>query len=99
MYKVTIEEVVGEVRKITTVETEDVELVKELLRIERVIEVDSDEANRNISQEWQELQKWLEEEQAKQRKPCTPPFGAPYESPGNPWTKPYDPYSPFVVTC
>lgn len=99
MYKVTIEEVVGEVRKTTTVETEDVELVKELLRIERVIEVDSDEDNRNISQEWQELQKWLEEEQAKQRKPYAPPFGAPYESPGTPWTKPYDPYNPFVVTC
>lgn len=55
MYKVTIEEVLGEIKKTTIIETDDVELVRELLDLKDVKEVDSDEPNRNISEEWQKI--------------------------------------------
>jgi hypothetical protein len=98
MYKVTIEETVGEISKRTILETDDVELVKEVLGAKNVVEVDSDEPNRNISPEWQKLQDWMNK-QLEERKTSPYPFGSPYETPSQPWIKPYDPYNPFVVTC
>lgn len=77
MYKVTIEETVGEISKRTILETDDVELVKEVLGAKNVVEVDSDEPNRNISPEWQELQDWLNK-QSEERKTSPYPFGSPF---------------------
>ncbi len=67
MYKVTIEEVVGEVRKLTTLETDDVELVKLLLLKEERIYVESDVPNLNIDPEWQELMQWYKEQKKKEQ--------------------------------
>lgn len=101
MYKVTIEEVLGEIKKITIIETDDVELVRELLDLKHVKEIDSDEPNRNISEEWQKLCQEQLEKMRKDVEPFTQPFKIkplpqPYVSP---FTKPYDPYNPFTVTC
>ncbi len=99
MYKVTIEEVLGEIKKTTIIETDDVELVRELLDLKDVKEVDSDEPNRNISEEWQKI---CQEQIEKMRKGGEPfeikpsPFTQPYVSP---FIKPYDPNNPFTVTC
>lgn len=60
MYKVIIEEVAGDLKKVVTLETEDVELVKSLLEIGNVKSVDSDIANLNIDAEWQELWQWYQ---------------------------------------
>ncbi len=88
MYKVMIEEVIGEIKRVVTLETEDVELVKTLLEIGQVKSVDSDVPNRNIDKEWQELLDWL--------KKNNPPSIQPYK---RPWTTPFDPNNPFTVTC
>lgn len=58
MYKITIEEIVGQITKKTTIETDDVELVKSLLIEQEVISVHSDADNLNIDPEWQELMQW-----------------------------------------
>lgn len=68
MYKLTIEEVVGEIRKLTTLETDDVELVKLLLLKEERIYVESDVPNLNIDPEWQELMQWYKEQREKEAK-------------------------------
>lgn len=94
MYKLTIEEIIGEVRKVTTLETEDVELVKLLLLKEERIQVDSDVPNRNINKEWQELMDWYKKELNKRS-----PVVQPYQNPGSPWQTPFDPNNPFTVTC
>lgn len=123
MYKVTIEEILGEVKRVTTVETDDVDLVKTLLEIKENLSVHSDVDNLNIDPEWQELLKWYREKKAKEKstdaneeairelaklweevenesnkRRTTPPytFPQPYV---NPFSKPYDPYKPFTVTC
>lgn len=108
MYKLTIEEIVGEVRKITTLETEDVELVKLLLLKEERIQVDSDVPNRNIDKEWQELLDWYKKSWVKDKsndnginpyevKPFTDE-GLPYPNqkyPGVNWPSPLTtPFSP-----
>lgn len=74
MYKVTIEEVIGEIRRISVLETDDVELVKLVLKTQSVIEVDSDIPNLNIDPEWQELMDWYRKQKEK------PAQKDPYES-------------------
>lgn len=123
MYKITIEETVGQVTRKTTVETDDVDLVKSLLEIKENVSVHSDVDNLNIDPEWQELMKWYRETKAKEksidaneepirelaklweevekesnkRGPETIyTLPHPYV---NPFSKPYDPYNPFTVTC
>lgn len=66
MYKVTIEEVIGEIRRISVLETDDVELVKLVLKTQSVIEVDSDIPNLNIDPEWQELMEWYRQQKDKE---------------------------------
>ena len=89
MYKVTIEEVLGDLKSTKIIETDDVELVRELLDLKDVKEVDSDEPNRNISEEWQKI---CLEQLEKMRKEVEPfeikPLPQPYVSP---FTKPHDP--------
>lgn len=123
MYKITIEETIGEISKKTTVETDDVDLVKAMLQMKQDVYVHSDVDNLNIDPEWQELMQWYREHKAKEKstttseeaikelarlweevekesKKKTP--GTPYTFPQpyvNPFTKPFDPHSPFTVTC
>lgn len=83
MYKITIKETVGEITKETLIETDNIELVKEILVTQEILKVDSDAPNRNIDPHWSELQKvWKE---ARDRN-----LGYPGE-----W--PY--HSPFTITC
>lgn len=42
MYKITIKETVGEVTKETTIETDDLELTKQILVSEEIIKVETD---------------------------------------------------------
>lgn len=91
MYKITIKETVGEVTKETTIETDDLELTKQILVSEEIIKVETDVPNQNIDENWQILQKIWEDAQ----KPPKPhdPFQL-YRDTGS-W-----PFStPFTVTC
>lgn len=56
-YKVKVEEKVREVSKVTMLETDDLNLVKAILKMEEKVTVDSDLPNRNISKEWEDLVK------------------------------------------
>lgn len=109
MYKVTIEEIVGEVKRVTTLETEDLDLVKLVLEVGKVTQVSSDVDNLNIDKDWQELLKWWKQhsvkltdqerwekavEKVRQKPIVVQP--QPYVSPFN---QPYNPYNPFTVTC
>ena len=91
MYKITIKETVGEVTKETTIETDDLELTKQILVSEEIIKVETDVPNQNIDENWQILQKIWEDTQ-KPPKPYDPL--QPYRDTGS-W-----PFStPFTVTC
>lgn len=111
MYKVTIEEIVGEVKRVTTLETEDLDLVKLVLQVGKVTQVSSDVDNLNIDKDWQELLQWWKDQKVK---PLTPeeqwkkvmeemrkarPIGVQPQPYVSPFSKPYDPNQPFVVTC
>lgn len=111
MYKVTIEEIVGEIKRITTIETEDVELVKLVLEIGKVKEVSSDVDNLNIDKDWQELLQWWKNRNAKPLTPeeqwqkvveemrKTKPIGIQPQPHVGPLTEFYGPNKPFTVTC
>lgn len=91
MYKITIKETVGEVTKETTIETDDLELTKQILVSEEIIKVETDVPNQNIDENWQILQKIWEDAQ-KPPKPYDPL--QPYRDTSS-W-----PFStPFTVTC
>lgn len=92
MYKVTIEEVVGEIRKITTLETDDVELVKAVLTKNALVKVESDKANLNIDKDWQELLDWYKKKHEQEKDKPYKPFIRPLE----PWEMQV---SPFTITC
>lgn len=91
MYKITIKETDGEVTKETTIETDDLELTKQILVSEEIIKVETNVPNQNIDENWQILQKIWEDAQ-KPPKPHDPL--QPYRDTGS-W-----PFStPFTVTC
>lgn len=101
MYKITIKETVGELTKETTIETEDVELVKELLFPKPEIKDNDeqlDEDNETARDKWK---KQLEEIWKKPE--VTPPFDprrpySPWEI-GSPWfTYPITPIVNPIVT-
>lgn len=69
MYKLTIEKKVGEITSKTTIETEDVELVKLVLTHEQVLSVHSDVDNLNIDPEWQELLQWWKNKKDSEKSP------------------------------
>lgn len=72
MYKITIQETIGQVSKKTTVETDDVDLVKAMLQMKQDVYVHSDVDNLNIDPEWQELMQWYREQKAKKEVDETP---------------------------
>lgn len=111
MYKVTIEEIVGEVKRVTTLETEDLDLVKLVLQVGKVTQVSSDVDNLNIDKDWQELLQWWKDQKVK---PLTleeqlkkvmeemrkaRPIGVQPQPDVSPFSKPYDSNQPFTVTC
>lgn len=91
MYKITIQATVGDVNKTTTIETDDLELVKQILVSEEILKVETDIPNQSIDENWQILQKIWEDAQ-KPPKPHDPL--APYRDTGH-W--PFG--TPFTVTC
>lgn len=91
MYKITIKESVGEVVKETIIETDDLELTKQILVSEEIIKVETDVPNQSIDENWQILQKIWEDAQ-KPPKPYDPL--QPYRDTGS-W--PFN--TPFTVTC
>lgn len=118
MYKITIEKTVGEVSNKTTIETDDVELVKTILEKNGNVSVESDVDNLNIDPEWQELLQWYHKKREEEEKTeaekynevieqfkktmrqCERGPGQPFPKPYvSPFTTPYDPTNPFVVTC
>lgn len=56
MYKITFVKSVGDINNTTILETDDVELIKEILVSEKVLEVCTDEPNQSISPAFQTLQ-------------------------------------------
>lgn len=90
MYKITINKSVNEVTKQVIIETEDVELVKDILKNEDVLNVDSDVPNRNIDKEYQDLVKLWEEEVKKFTNPSPWKIGDDHNR---------GPFTPFTVTC
>lgn len=91
MYKITIKETVGELVKETIIETDNLELIKEILVSEEIIKVETDVANESIDEQHQMLRKIWEDAQ-KPPKPHDPL--APYRDTGH-W--PFG--TPFTVTC
>lgn len=91
MYKVTIVESVGEIRKEIIIETEDVELVREIIRGESSLDkVESDVPNLMIDEDYAELRRVWEEVEKKR------------DSHNGTYTPPYDPRYPwrtFEITC
>lgn len=55
MYKITIEEKVGELITTTTIETADLEFAKYLVEGRGLVSIESDLPNLNIDKGWQEL--------------------------------------------
>lgn len=95
MYKVTIVESVGEICKEIIIETEDVELVREIIRGESSLDkVESDTPNLMIDEDYAELRRIWEEAEKKRN------------SYNGVYTQPYDPRYPwrignntFEITC
>lgn len=91
MYKITIKETVGEVTKETTIETDNLELAKEILVSEEIIQVETDVPNESIDPGMESLKEiWRKHLDDIWKDPRTTRTGAPYET-GTPW--------PFTVTC
>ncbi|HCJ8179745.1 TPA: hypothetical protein NV830_001065 [Escherichia coli] len=102
MYKVTIIQSVGNIRKEVILETEDVNLVREIvLKEDNLQAVESDAPNLMVDQEYSELRRIFEEIQKKETQPTIKPFG-PYDpsNPSSPWImRNTEPYTPFEITC
>lgn len=93
MYKVTIVESVGEIRKEIIVETEDVELVREIVRGDSTLDkVESDAPNLMIDEEYAELRKIFENAEKKRNshEGAFPPY--------SPWTWRVG-NNTFEITC
>lgn len=110
-YKVTIKETVGDISKTTILETDNLDLTVDVLGLEDLATVDSDLPNRNITKEWEDLVKKVEERKESPIRPDPHPFGSPYNE-GFPWKTdtggkyPWDNFpevypgsQPFIVTC
>lgn len=106
MYKITIEKTVGQVSKKTTIETDDVELVKTILEMNGDVSVQSDIDNLNIDPEWQELLQWYRKKKEEEEKTQSERFDEALEKiikdmkenerrPVKPFTEPY--VSPFTM--
>lgn len=91
MYKITIKETVGDLVKETVVETDDVELIKQILVTKDIIKVSTDTPNQSIDEQYRMFQKIWEDAQ-KPPKPHDPL--APYRSVDS-W--PFQ--TPFTITC
>lgn len=91
MYKITIKSIVGDLSKETTIESDDLELIKQILVSEDIIKVETDVPNQSIDENWFNFQKIWEDAQ-KVAKPHDPL--APYRD-SNHW--PFG--TPFTVTC
>ena len=102
MYKITIIQSVGNIRKEVILETEDVNLVREIvLKEDNLQAVESDAPNLMVDQEYSELRRIFEEIQKKGTQPTIKPFG-PYDpsNPSSPWImRNTEPYTPFEITC
>lgn len=57
MYKITIKKNVNGVTKEVTIETDDVQIVQTILQNEEIISVDADIPNRNIYDDWLNMEK------------------------------------------
>lgn len=98
MYKVTIIETVGEIRKETIIETGDADLIKQILGVhaEDVHKVESDEPNLMIDEKYNEFRRHMDEIF---KYPKTDPYPDPKDS----WK--YTPFDetgrprPFDITC
>lgn len=91
MYKITIKETVGEVVKETTIETDNLELAKEILVSEEIIKVETDVPNESIDPGMDTLKEiWRKHIEDIWKNPKPFRTGAPYET-GTPW--------PFTITC
>lgn len=92
MYKITIKQTVGEAIKETVIETDDLELAKQILVSEEIIKVETDAPNQSIDDNWQTLQQiWEEANKTPKPDPLKP-----YRDSGS-W--PFTTVSPFTVTC
>jgi hypothetical protein len=91
MYKITINETVGEIVKETVIETDDIELTKQILVSRDILAVETDTPNQSIDENWQTLQE-IWKAARKPPKPYDPL--QPYRDSGN-W--PFG--TPFTVTC
>lgn len=90
MIKITIEELVGDIKKTTTVETDDLTLARDLLDLPPksvVVEVTQDVPNLMIEDKWKKAIKELEEsvKQDKDKSPIWPKY-------------PTD-FQPYTITC
>ena len=84
MYKITIKETVGEVTKETTIETDNLELAKEILVSEEIIKVETDVPNESIDPDVAKLRDiWKQQIEDIWKNPQIP----------------YTPGNPFTVTC
>ncbi|XKX17465.1 hypothetical protein MVUOKPPV_CDS0068 [Klebsiella phage phi1_175008] len=84
MYKITIKKTVGEVTKEITIETDNLELTKEILVSEEIIKVETDVPNESIDPDVAKLREIWKQQIADIWK--------------NPQI-PYTPGNPFTVTC
>lgn len=89
MYKITIKESVGEVVKETIIETDDLELAKEILVSEEIIKVETDVPNENIDPGMTTLREvWEKQVRDMWKNP---------QSPYNTGDWPF--HNPFTITC
>lgn len=84
MYKITIKKSVGEVVKEMIIETDDLELTKEILVSEEIIQVETDVPNESIDPNVTKLREiWKQQIEDIWKNPQIP----------------YTPSNPFTVTC
>lgn len=97
MYKITIVESVGEIRKEIILETEDLELVREIIIGKDIDKVESDAPNLMIDDQYAEFRRIFEEERKKWGK--EPNVFRPYDPypSGDPWIMTNR--NPFEITC
>lgn len=89
MYKITIKETVGEVTKETTIETDNLELAKEILVSEEIIKVETDVPNESIDPDVTKLREiWKQQIEDIWKNPQPP-----YRTGDWPFS------TPFTVTC
>lgn len=88
MYKITIKNVVGDLVKETTIETDDLELIIQILTNEEVLKVQTDTPNQSIDDNWQKLQKIWEDAQTIPKPYVIQPYppGSPSLNINNPFT-------------